>query len=269
MITRGIDQSDADAIQERAAHDVAYRASAIEYLTQVGAGLDSTAMLSGSEGLTGASVGGLVATLSAMSGQTQPLTPDAYRQLPSPNAANTSAPTTGALADNGGAVDPNAFHVQGSKQGDGSYWFGNPMVGLVRSICDRQRHCSVTDRVTVKMTITPTRAKTVPGRSLGSVIAWSALWAPNQGHFYQVHMDAWGISRGSVMFWSNPGTSGDLAYPSRMHGTYYAKNDHGLAGSVLTVAPDIWANSQDGWKMLGTKTADCKGRTGRDVRCFY
>lgn len=82
-------------------------------------------------------------------------------------------------------------------------------------------------------------------------------------------MDAWGINAGAVMYWSNPGTSGDLVYPSHLSGRFHAKNDRALNGSVLTVAPDIWANSKEGWQMMGTKTNDCKGRKAPSVKCFY
>lgn len=142
VIIRGIDQTDAEAIQTLAARDAEYRASALTYLTQVGPELAATSQLPGSEGLTGTSINTLVDELSSMTGDTQPLSPDVYKTLPSPSGQNTNNPQSADAAGPLTIVNPNGFPVQGSKQGDGSYWIGNPMVGLVRSVCDRQGNCT-------------------------------------------------------------------------------------------------------------------------------
>lgn len=267
VIIKGIDQTDTEAIEHEAATNADYRASAISYLEQVGVG-PAAANTTDPLALTSADVETLLPKLKAMTGvEASPLAPDSNRAQPSPAVTSTGAPA--APSKLSFDPNPNTFPVQGSAQGNRSYWKGTPMVGIVRSVRNAKGEMEVTDRVTVNMTITPTRNKTVPGKSLGSKIAWNAVWSPNNRNLYQVHMDAWGINAGSIMYWSDPATSGDVVFPSRMSGTFYARNDRNLAGSVLTVAPDIWANSAQGWFAMGRKTNDCVARSAPDVTCIY
>lgn len=181
--------------------------------------------------------------------------------------AMAPAPSGAAFA---AAVDANSFPVRGAPQGDRSYWSGNPMPALAADYCTPSG-CKQTDKFTVKLTITPTRAKTVSGGSRGSAINWTGTYFPNGGKFKSIHMDAWGITSGWVMNESTPGSSGNYS-STRKSGTFYATNDRDLAGKRLTVAVKLWIDASSigkGWLSDGAKTADCIGRTGSDVRCFY
>lgn len=248
-------QSARDAIIDLASVDWQYRDDAIRFLRK------TVDQQTGFQDLSVKQVEELVDELESLHPNPADA-PNPEDKLPSPGPSSTSAPSQpnqGALGD----VNPNTFPVHGQRECQKMCWFDKNFlrVRLYHHVSPTQS--VLTDKLVVKVTINPTRKKTVDGGSFGSRIDYTMLYSPNEGHFHQMHMDAWGINSGFVMFWGHQGQSKD--YEQKSTGHFYAKNDQDLAGKRLTVAVALWSRTQVGsqseWLYDGAKTKDCRGLT--------
>jgi hypothetical protein len=265
MFDRNGDETFAQAIVRNASIDSAFRAEVLGVLGSWETSTPAAGTLPGTD-LTQVQLSALAVDLPSVASNGSATNAVASLPVSTTTATAVSASVVPSVAVSN---DPNSFPVRGSAQGDRSYWSGNPMLQKDLVFCGSSS-CTTTDSVKAKLVITPTRARTVSGGSLGSSVAWTIFYFPNAGNFTNVHMDTWGITSSRIMYLSSPGSSGDYS-AARPSGKFYAKNDTDLSSKRLTVAVELWANAVPlgGYVFDGGKTADCIGRTGLDVRCFY
>lgn len=262
-------QSIAEAISARSAVDPQYREDSIAWM-----GANQSSGLEGDEfnklHLSPSMVRGMVDQLRGLrsiEGSADrgagPSSPTSRRDADVPSAS----PPAGAPSMRASAVwgDPNSWNVVGNAQGDRSYWKSDGDLGIFRGVCSNGK-CTTTDQIEIRFTVTPTKKRTVSGGSLGSRVEGYLRYFPSSGRYSGIHIDTWGITSGSVMYKSSAGTV-DLPIGSTKRA--YAKNDRDLSGKRLTVAVQLWAKLNGQWKWDAGKTADCIGRWGTDVRCFY